>query len=133
VIWADGEDFWIEARAGENENRIHTAESGEGVSAVLLGIQRSVISFESTHGGIAVDGDDEQIAHSGGCLEIGDVATMEEVKAAIGQDDLAPIFGRLLTQGEETGEIIDSFGWIRCVHGAGNRSWITASRESKTG
>ena len=112
VVSADGGDFGIEPGAFEDESGIDATEGCEGVGAVMLGIERAVRAFELAHRGIAVDRDNENVANGGGLVKIGDVAAVEEVETAVGEDHAATFCGGALAQGEDSVEIEDAAGWV---------------------
>lgn len=72
---------------GENGDGIHTAESRQDMSAICFVIDWAFGAFEFADGGIAVEGDDKEVAVGAGFLEVLDMACMEEIEAAIGEDD----------------------------------------------
>jgi hypothetical protein len=72
---------------GENGHSVHAAESGEDVGAVGLAIDGAIGAFELADGIIAVDSDEEGVAAGAGGLKVLDMAGVEEIEAAIGQDD----------------------------------------------
>ena len=67
----------------KDENGIDKAQATEGEGAGILGIHGAVRTFQGTHRFVAVDGDGQNVAESGGLHEITQVAFMQDVKAAI--------------------------------------------------
>ena len=78
----------IAGRGGvEDGDVVHEGEGGEDFGALLLRENGATGAFEVTDAGVAIDGDDEKIAEGAGLLETTDVAGMEKVKTAVGEDD----------------------------------------------
>ena len=61
-------------------------------------VDRSTLSFEPAYRGVVVDGDDQPIAELARLVEVADVASVEDVETAVGEDD-----ARALPPGEPDG------------------------------
>jgi hypothetical protein len=85
----EGDEF---QRCGliEDGHIIYTSKAGEDLRSFLKGKNGSKRTFESSDRKVAVDPDDQDVTEAFGCFEIADVAGMEQVKAAIGEDDPFP-------------------------------------------
>lgn len=96
------------ADIGEDGDGIDRFQGGEDGGAVVLGIDGAALAFQAADGGIAVDADEEKVTEIAGGLEVGDVAEVEEIEAAVGDDE---IFGAA-ELGAPAGKIgeFDEFG-----------------------
>jgi hypothetical protein len=95
---------------GENGHSVDATESGEDVGAVGFAINRAIRAFELADGIIAIDGDEEDVTTGAGGLEVLDMAGVEEVEAAIGQDEAAPGLALGFPPGWEGGGFEDGSG-----------------------
>ena len=78
----------VAGRGGvEDGDVVHGGEGGEDFSALVLGHDGATGAFEGADACVAIDGDDEKVAERAGLLETTDVAGMEKVKTAVGEDD----------------------------------------------
>jgi hypothetical protein len=78
---ADGADF------GKDGDGVDAAEGGEDTGAVVFWYHRSGGTLELTDGVVAVESDEEGVAVAAGGFEIGNMAGMEEIEAAVGDDE----------------------------------------------
>ena len=100
-VGLESSDFVCKAGTGKDEYRLHAAQTGQCVGAVLLVIDWAAIAFERTHRGVAIDGDDEQIAECRGLPEICQMTAMKQIKAAVGEYHTAADRCGLPSQGEQ--------------------------------
>ena len=70
----------------ENEDGIDVLKSRENQGAVSLMVDGTPGAFEFADRGIAIHPDEQSVALMTRRLQIGDVAGMEEIKAAVGDD-----------------------------------------------
>jgi len=70
---------------------MHTVESRENFGAFVRGKDGAARAFELANAGVAVEADEEDVAKAARLLEGGNVAGMQKVKAAVGEDDAAAI------------------------------------------
>ena len=73
--------------------------------AVGFVVDRAVVALESADRIVGVDPDHEQVAELGGLAEVGDVAGVEDVEAAVGEDDGFTLLAVRFELAEER------FGW----------------------
>ena len=93
----------------EDQDVIDTSQRSEHSGAVVFGDDWSSGTFEFSHAGIAVDGHDQDVAKLPGLFEQSEVANMEQVEAAVGEDDSASLFAVLGHAWEESfqrGELV---------------------------
>ncbi len=70
----------------ENDRRVDARERGEDLGAFVLGRDRPPLALVRAHRSIGVDADDERVTE-GACLpQVADVAGMEEIEDAVGED-----------------------------------------------
>jgi hypothetical protein len=72
-----------DADAGE------TFQGGKHEGAVGLAVDRTVRSLQFVYGVVAVHADEEGVAKVAGGFKIGDMARVEQVEAAVGDDEFA--------------------------------------------
>lgn len=72
----------------EECDRIDGLERGGEFRAFVLGNERPVGSFEALHARVGVQGKNQNVAERAGAFEKPDVAGMEDIVAAVGEDDL---------------------------------------------
>jgi len=73
-------------RLGEDKDEIHVAKGGNQASAVLFVEDGTTGSLEGRHSGIGVNGNDEDVPFAFGTGKIANVADVQSVKTAVGQD-----------------------------------------------
>ena len=71
----------------EDNDRVHAGESRDDLRAFRLGQDRPALPLAALDGAVGVDSDDEPVPLSPGRLEIPDVADVEQVESAVGEDD----------------------------------------------
>jgi len=84
-------DDFTRCRRIENQNSVHAFERGENFGSLAFGKDRTPGAFELADAGVAVEAHDERIAESAGLLEAPDVARMQQIEAAVGEDDAAAV------------------------------------------
>jgi hypothetical protein len=72
---------------GEDADAVHALQRGEDGGAIGFGIHRPAGALQAAHGGIAIHADEQGIAALTRVFEVGDVAQMEDVKTAVGDDE----------------------------------------------
>jgi hypothetical protein len=75
----------------KNDHAIDAFQGRENLSAFAFGQHRAASAFELTHTRVAVQADDECIAQRAGLLKAADVAGMQKIEAAIGENDAATV------------------------------------------
>ena len=75
----------------ENDDGIDGFESGEDFRALALGDHRPAFALELANTGVAVEADDQDVAQGTGLLEAADVAGVQQVEAAVGEDEAAAV------------------------------------------
>jgi len=75
----------------ENHHGVHGFESGENFRALALGDYRAAFAFELANTDVAIESDNQDVAQGAGLFEAADVAGMQEVEAAVGEDDAAAV------------------------------------------
>jgi hypothetical protein len=76
-----------DAGFAEEDDVVDGTKGGYQTGAGAFVEDRASGTFESAGAGVAVDGDDQRVAEGAGGFEIADVADMENVEAAIGEDN----------------------------------------------
>lgn len=72
---------------GEEYHRVDGGESGHDAGALALADDGARGAFEALDRGVGVEAEDELRAKPAAVLKQGDVADMQEVEAAVGEDD----------------------------------------------
>ena len=72
---------------GEEDDGVDGGEGGHDAGAFVLGDDGARGAFEAADGGVGVEAEDELGAELAAVFEQGDVADVEEVEAAVGEDD----------------------------------------------
>ena len=86
---------------GKGDDIVDAFEGGEYSGAVFKGQDGAVRTFETAYGFVGVEAQEEGFAVCAGFLKVGDVAAVDEVKTAVGEDDFcADVF-----------EAVALFGW----------------------
>jgi len=103
----------------ENQDEVDSANCGDELSTGLLVEDRTASAFQVTKAGIGIHGDDKDVALAPGTFKVADVADVERVKAAVGENDaLASLLG-FTNQGAKF-VARDDFG-LGSAHGSGSR------------
>jgi hypothetical protein len=71
----------------EERDGIDAGEAGQDVGAVVLVDDGPALALEAAHGRVGVDADDEAVAERAGGVQVRDVAAVQDVEAAVGEDD----------------------------------------------
>src|SRR5262249_21640810 len=74
-------------RLGEEHDPVHARERREDFGALARGNDRAARSLVAAHARVGVDGDDQAIAVAARLLEAPHVADVQQVEAAVGEDD----------------------------------------------
>lgn len=72
----------------EDDDGVDAAEGGDDFGAIEFGVDGAVGAFEGADGGVGIDGDDEGVSEGAGLLEVADVAGVQKVEAAVGEDEV---------------------------------------------
>ncbi len=85
-----GDDF---ARCGlvENHNRVHGFERGEDFGTLAFRQDWTAGAFQLANAGVTVETDNQRVSESAGLLEAADVAGMQQIEAAVGEDNAAAV------------------------------------------
>src|SRR6266478_6067030 len=75
----------------EDHDGVNALQRGENFRAFALRNHRAPLAFELIDAGVAVQADDERVAEAARLLQAADVARMQQIKAAVGEDDAASI------------------------------------------
>jgi hypothetical protein len=75
----------------KNANRIDTLKSGDDCGAVVFVVYGAAGPFEVPDRSVAIDADEEDVALLAGVLKVSDMAKMQDIEAAVGHDELAPL------------------------------------------
>ena len=87
----DGADDVRDAQRVEDDDVVHGAERGHDAGAVLLAIDGAGWAFQFADGAVGIQRDGECVAEGASALEVIDVAGVEEIEAAVGQDEAATL------------------------------------------
>src|SRR5258708_11157467 len=85
---------------------VYTRQRRQDLGALVFGHQRTQRPLDAPGGGIAIEGDDEKIAQVAGRAQIRDVAQVQQIEAAVGEDRALP---GVLARGDDRrqpGEIV---------------------------
>jgi len=94
---ADGSDL------GEDADGIDATEGGEDAGTVLFGDDGTGGTLELADGVIAIEADEQGIALGAGGFEIGDVAGVKQVEAAVGDHETTPLLAQGIPPRAELG------------------------------
>ena len=83
---------------GEDHDVVDGSESGDKLGASLFLENRAGVALEGLHAGIGIHRDDENIALVPRGIEIADVAYVENIEAAVGEDDALAAAAMLIEQ-----------------------------------
>jgi len=119
-VGAEQADFLDEPGIREDKGGVDKTQTGQGVGAVFGTIQGAVRAFQGADGGVTVDGDNEEIAQLRGVFEVVKMPPVQQVEAAVGQDDGAA----LGTGGFPKGEDFFEGGSVGGGQGGGGRVGI---------
>ena len=90
-VWEQGGDDALGSEGVEDEHSVNALESGEDFGALEFGDEGSALTFQLADAGVAVDGDEESVTEGAGLLEGADVAGMEKVETAVGEDEFESV------------------------------------------
>jgi hypothetical protein len=85
-----GDDF-ARSEIVENQHGVDGFESGEDFRALALGNYRTTFALELANAGVAIEADDQDVAQGASLLEAANMAGMQQVEAAVGEDDAAAV------------------------------------------
>jgi len=75
----------------ENHHGVHTLQRGKDFRAFAFGDYRAAFAFQLTHARVTVKPDDEPVAQFARLLQAANVAGMQQVEAAIGENNAATV------------------------------------------
>src|SRR6266852_4939675 len=75
----------------ENHHGVNAFKGGEDFGAFAFWNHRAALAFELADAGVAIEADEQGVAEAAGLLEAADVARMEEIEAAVSEDELAAV------------------------------------------
>jgi hypothetical protein len=75
----------------ENHDGIHTFQGRENFGTLAFGDDGTAFALELPHAGITVQPDDERVSPFARQLQAADVAGMQQVEAAVGENDAATV------------------------------------------
>jgi len=75
----------------EDHDGIHGFQGGENFSALALRQDGAALAFQLTHTRVAVQPNDQHISQGSRQFQAADMARMEQVKAAVGENDAAAV------------------------------------------
>src|SRR5207245_1762396 len=102
----------FDIRFGEEHNVIHRPERGNDLGASIFIENRAACSLEVAYAGIGIHTDNEDVAYAASAFQITNVADVERIKTAVGEDDLltlAPVFGDFRAQHVPSNDFGSSF------------------------
>lgn len=76
---------------GKDCDGVDRGETGQDGGAIVLGIDRSIFALDGPDRGVAVEADQQNVTFGSRGGEIGDMAGVEDVEAAVGDDQSAPV------------------------------------------
>ncbi len=74
----------------EGDDGVHRLQGSEHLEPVLEGVERPLLPLQPAHALVVVDPDEEDVALRLGEAQVLDVPAMQDVKAAVGEDDVLP-------------------------------------------
>src|SRR5215213_10050579 len=86
-VGAEGEQEFGDGRLVEDRDVVHGAQGGDDLGALSFGDEGAPLAFEAPHLLVRVDADDEQVAQTLRRLKVADVPDVQQVEAAVGEDD----------------------------------------------
>jgi hypothetical protein len=75
----------------ENHHGIHGLQRRENFRALALRDYRTAFALQLPHAGVAIEPDDERVAQFARLLQAANVAGMQQVEAAVGENDAATV------------------------------------------
>src|SRR5690606_31074449 len=72
---------------GEADHPVHSAQSSKYSHATVNAVDRTTRPFQAADGSVVVDVDDQAITLSAGLFQISHVTGVQDVEAAVGEDD----------------------------------------------
>src|SRR5579885_1629920 len=93
-VGAEREQEFAHRRLVEDRHVVNGAEGRDRLGPLAFGDERAAFALEPTHLLVAVDRDDQKVAERASAFEVADVADVQEVEAAVGEDDARPALAR---------------------------------------
>src|SRR6185437_9380672 len=116
----------------EEHDVIHAFERGQDLGALLLGDDRTAGAFAAADAGVGVDGDEEDVAEEAGSLQRLQVAGVEEIVAAVGQDQVEAGAAEAVALGGEGAPVAEDHADSAPAAWAVRRSSTAASSRPRT-
>jgi hypothetical protein len=83
-VGLDGSQKLFSSEIVENNHLIYRFQSGQDDGSVFLGVDGSIGAFKLPDGAVTVDANDQDVAKLAGLAQVGDVASVQDVEAAVG-------------------------------------------------
>ena len=83
-----------DGRLVEDYDVVNCAKGRDRLGSLALRDEGAALAFESVHLLVAVYADDEEVAEVASAFEVADVPDVQEVEAAIGEDDTRAVLAR---------------------------------------
>jgi len=84
-------DHLARRRIVKNDNRVHAFQRRENLRALAFRDDGTAFTLQLTHSRVAIQPHDKHVAQCARLLQAADMAGMQQVKAAIGENDAAPV------------------------------------------
>src|SRR5260370_3833016 len=84
-------DDFARSQVVKNDDGVDGFGGGEDFRALAFGNHGAALALELATAGVAVEADNQDVTQSAGLLETADVAGMQQVEAAVGEDDAAAL------------------------------------------
>jgi hypothetical protein len=97
-MWADGLDEAGGPFIAKNDHPIHGSQGAQNLRAIVFVVQWPVGAFQGTDARVRIQRHDHRIAQSAGIGQVADVASMQEIEAAIGEDQFLALRVQLITE-----------------------------------
>lgn len=75
----------------KNNDMFHAFEGGDHFRAIVFAVQRAPFTFERAYGIVPIDRDRQRVSQRVRGLEVTDMARMQEIEAAVREDELLPL------------------------------------------
>jgi hypothetical protein len=86
-VWSDRRDDLVRRLLIENGDGVHACECGENFGTLGFRSDRPIRSLDRSDGAIGVDADNQRVAERPRVLQVTDMAGVQQVEDAVGEDD----------------------------------------------
>ena len=93
-VGAQGEQEFVDGRLVEDYDVVNGAQGRDRLGALAFGDEGAALALDMAHLLVAVYADDEEVAEVASAFEVADVPDVQEVEAAIGEDDTRAVLAR---------------------------------------